>query len=76
MDRAREREEALIYGEHLNANEAVVTCACGVVAIVEVVDKQGQSHGWHCRRHAQCTRDELRRMEKIAKVIVRKGSKL
>lgn len=63
----------MIYGEHLNANEAVVTCACGKNALFEVVDKQGRSHGWHCRLHAQCKRDELRRLEKIAKAIVRKG---
>jgi hypothetical protein len=65
----------VIYGEHLNAFEAVVTCACGKNAIVEVIDKHGQSHGWHCRRHAQCKRDELRRIEKIAKAIVRKGGR-
>ena len=63
----------MIYGEHLNADEAVVTCSCGQNALFEVIDKQGQSHGWYCRRHAQCKRDELRRLEKIAKAIVRKG---
>ena len=65
----------MIYGEHLNADEAVVTCSCGQIALFEVIDKSGQSHGWHCRRHAQCKREELRRLEKIAKAIVRKGGK-
>ncbi len=63
----------MFYGEHINADFVGVTCACGAVAIVEVKDKNGQSHGWHCRRHAQGKRDELRRIEKIAKAIVRKG---
>jgi hypothetical protein len=65
----------VIYGEHLNADEAVVTCSCGQNALFEVIDKQGQSHGWYCRRHAQCKRDELRRLEKLAKAIVRNGSR-
>lgn len=73
MDRAREEEEAVIYGEHLCADEIAVTCACGVNATVEVVDKSGCSRGWFCRRCAECERAKLRRQEKLAKAIVRKG---
>ena len=63
----------MIYGEHLNADESAVRCACGVIASVEVIDKSGCSHGWFCRRCSWKKRDELKRIETIAKAIVRKG---
>lgn len=63
----------MIYGEHLGADEIAVRCKCGVVASVEIIDRTGCSHGWFCRRHAAYKRDELKRVEKIAKAIVRKG---
>ena len=73
MDRTRDEEEAVIFGEHLSADEISVRCACGVIASVEVVDKSGCSCGWFCRRCAWRKRDELKRYEKLAKVIVRKS---
>ena len=63
----------MIYGEHLNADEQEIKCACGVTATAEVLDKRGWSCGWFCRRCAGRKRDELKRQEKIAKAIVRKG---
>jgi hypothetical protein len=64
----------MIYGEHLNADEQAITCACGVTATVEVKDRSGCSHGWFCRRCAWRKRDEVKRYEKIAKAIVRKAN--
>jgi hypothetical protein len=64
----------MIYGEHLNANEQAIKCACGVTATVEVLDKRGCSCGWFCRRCAAGKRDALKRQEKLAKAIVRKNS--
>ena len=63
----------MIYGEHLNADEQAIQCKCGVTATVEVLDKFGCSCGWFCRRHAERKRGELKRQEKLAKAIVRKG---
>jgi hypothetical protein len=63
----------MIYGEHLNADEQAIRCACGVIASVEVLDRLGCSCGWFCRRCAGRKRDELKRQEKIAKAIVIKG---
>jgi hypothetical protein len=63
----------MFYGEHLSADEVSVRCACGVIASVEVVDKYKQSCGWFCRRCSYRKRAELKRQEKIAKAIVRKG---
>ena len=63
----------MIYGEHLNADEQEIKCACGVTATVEVLDKHGCLCGWFCRRCAERKRDELKRQEKLAKAIVRKG---
>lgn len=65
----------MIYGEHLNADESAVRCSCGVIASVEVIDKSGCSHGWFCRRHASYKRDELKRIEKLAKAIVNTRSR-
>ena len=62
----------MLYGEHLNADEAVVQCKCGMPALVEVFDKRQTSCGWCCRKCAYKKRVELRRMEKIARAIVRK----
>ena len=61
----------MFYGEHLSADEVVVKCKCGVSATVEVLDKQGVSCGWYCRRCSAYKRDELRRLEKLARAIVR-----
>jgi hypothetical protein len=61
----------MFYGEHLNADESAVTCKCGEIASVEVIDKSGCLHGWFCRRHAESKRNEIRRLEKLAKAIVR-----
>ena len=61
----------MFYGEHLNADESAVTCKCGEIASVEVIDKSGCSHGWFCRLHAEAKHNELRRLEKLAKAIVR-----
>ena len=63
----------MIYGEHLNADEQEIKCSCGVTATVEVLDKHSCSCGWFCRRCAWRKRDELKRQEKLAKAIVRKG---
>jgi hypothetical protein len=63
----------MIYGEHLCADEQAIKCACGVTATVEVLTKHGCSCGWFCRRCAESKRDELKRQEKLAKAIVRKG---
>ena len=65
----------MLYGEHLNADEIDNTCACGVTASVEVLDKSGSLCGWFCRRCAWRVRDELKRREKSAKAIVRGGSR-
>jgi hypothetical protein len=65
----------MFYGEHLSAEEIAVTCACGITASVEVLDKYGRSHGWFCRDHAHRVRKELRKQEKLARAIVRKGSR-
>jgi hypothetical protein len=62
----------MFYGEHLSADEVEMKCRCGLVATVEVLNKQGMSCGWHCRGCAKRKRDELRRLEKIARAIVRK----
>lgn len=62
----------MFYGEHLSAEEIPLKCACGVTATMEVIDKSGQSHGWFCQRHGHKERAALRRLEKIAKAIVRK----
>lgn len=63
----------MIYGEHLNADEPTLQCACGKNAITEVFDKRGCSCGWFCRDCSWRKRDELKRQEKLAKAIVRKG---
>lgn len=67
----------MIYGEHLCADEIAVQCRCGVVASVEVVDTHGVSHGLHCRqcgeRKQNALRREQKKLEKLAKAIVRKG---
>lgn len=63
----------MIYGEHLNADEQTIKCACGVTATVEVIDRVGCSCGWFCRRCAERKRGELKRYEKLAKAIVRKA---
>ena len=65
----------MFYGEHLHADEAVIQCPCGEAATVEVLDKSGISQGWFCRKHAHHVRVELRKQEKIAVAIVRKGSR-
>jgi hypothetical protein len=51
----------MIYGEHLNADEVEIKCACGVTATVEVLDKRGCSCGWFCRRCAERARSKLKR---------------
>lgn len=63
----------MIYGEHLNADEQSLQCACGKTATIEVLDRWGCSCGWFCRRCSWCKRDELKRQEKLVKAIVRKG---
>lgn len=63
----------MIYGEHLCADEVSVKCPCGIAATVEVFSRHKQSHGWFCRSCGHQKRDELRRQEKLAKAIVRKG---
>jgi len=63
----------MIYGEHLNADEQEIKCACGVTATVEVKDKRGCSCGWFCRRCAGSKRGELKRQGTLAKAVVRKG---
>ena len=64
----------MFYGEHLNAEEVSVPCGgCGVAATVEVCDKLGSSCGWFCRSCSHRKRGELRRLEKLARAIVRKG---
>jgi hypothetical protein len=63
----------MFYGEHLSAEEALVKCACGVVASTEVHDRFGHSCGWFCRRCADRKRWELRKQAKLARAIVRKG---
>ena len=63
----------MFYGEHLSADEVAVKCACGISATVEVLDKQGVSCGWYCRSHAHRKRKELRRIEKLARAIVRRA---
>ena len=65
----------MFYGEHLNAEEVPLKCGCGcgVTATVEVLDKRGCSRGWFCRRCSHRKRGELKRQEKLAKAIVRKG---
>ena len=63
----------MIYGEHLCADEIVLTCKCGVTATVEVHDWFGNSRGWFCRRCAAGERGKLRRAEKIAKATARKA---
>ena len=60
----------MFYGEHLSAEEVPLKCGCGVIATVEVLDKHGCSRGWFCRRCSHRKRGELRRLEKLAKVIV------
>ena len=62
----------MLYGEHLSAEEIAVQCRCGIAATVEVIGKDGQSHGWFCRKHADNARAELRERERLAKAIVRK----
>jgi hypothetical protein len=62
----------MFYGEHLHAEEVSVQCSCGVAVTIEVRDKQGLSCGWFCRSCAERKRWELRRLEKLAKAIVRK----
>lgn len=63
----------MIWGENLSAEDVMVTCRCGIVAAVEVIDKSGYRHGWYCRECAARVRQELRKHEqaKIAKAIVR-----
>jgi hypothetical protein len=61
----------MFYGEHLNADEIAVICKCGETASVEVKDRGGCSHGWFCRLHAEAKRNEIKRLEKLAKAIVR-----
>jgi hypothetical protein len=63
----------MIWGEHLHADEVGVTCQCGIAASVEVFDRFGRSRGWFCREHSHVVRRELRREEKLAKAIVKKG---
>jgi hypothetical protein len=63
----------MLYGEHLCAEDVPLKCACGVTATVKVVDRGGQLHGWYCRRCSYRVHDELRRLEKLARAIVRKG---
>ena len=63
----------MIYGEHLNAEEVAVQCACGIAAAIEVFDKYKQSCGWFCRDCSYRKHDELRKQEKIVRAIVRKG---
>ena len=63
----------MIYGEHLNADEQAIQCKCGVTATIEVKDRFGCSCGWFCRHCAAYKRDDLRRQEKLAKAIVKKG---
>ena len=63
----------MFYGEHLSADEVSVKCPCGIAATVEVVDRLGTSRGWFCREHAHRARRELRREEKLAKAILKKG---
>ena len=63
----------MIWGEHLHADEIAVTCQCGIAASVEVFDHTGRSRGWFCRQHSYVVRDQLRREEKLAKAIVKKG---
>jgi hypothetical protein len=63
----------MLYGEHLNADEVPLKCACGVTATVEVFDKHRWSCGWFCRSCGHRKSRELRRLEKLAKAIVRKG---
>lgn len=63
----------MFYGEHLSAEEVPLKCGCGVTATVEVLDKLGCSCGWFCRRCSHRKHLELRRLEKLARAIVRKG---
>lgn len=63
----------MFYGEHLSAEEVSVQCSCGAFAIVEIHDRFGHSCGWFCRQCSVRKRKELRRLEKLAKAIVRKG---
>lgn len=63
----------MIYGEHLSADEVAVKCSCGIAATIEIIDRTGCSRGWHCRQCAARTRKELRREEKLAKAIVKRG---
>lgn len=60
----------MFYGEHLCADEALVRCPCGISATVEVFDKTGRTHGWFCREHSYRVREDLRKLEKIARAIV------
>ena len=63
----------MFYGEHLSADEAPVTCPCGINATVEVIDKRGQSRGWYCREQHSCqVREDLQKLEKVARAIVRR----
>lgn len=64
----------MIYGEHLSADEIAVRHACGVIGSIEVFDHRGCSCGWLCRRCAYRKRNGLRRQEKLARAIVRKGA--
>jgi len=61
----------MIFGEHLSADEVVVQCKCGMAAIIEVFDRSRTSCGWFCRNCACKEEKALRRMEKIARAIVR-----
>lgn len=61
----------MFYGEHLNAAEIPLKCDCGVTATVEVRNKSGHLCGWFCRRCSATEREKLRRIEKLAKAIVR-----
>lgn len=64
----------MFYGEHLGAEEVAVQCTCGMAAIIEVFDGSKTSCGWFCRNCAHKKKKELRRYEKIARAIVRRGT--
>ena len=63
----------MFYGEHLNADEQAIKCTCGVTATVEVLDRGGGLCGWFCHGCAPRKRKELRRIETLARAIVRGG---
>lgn len=61
----------MLWGEHLCADDVPLKCPCGITATVEVIDKYGRSHGWHCRNHAYRVRAELKQLEKAAKALMK-----